>query len=169
MTAPSLLPKRGRGRQSAAAEAQYRKQAAAFRKLILQIRSSMDSADQRSVRVGPAEGKETTRRCTRRDSPGIQNGHSPSARSHPTSVCSFLSGIGGAIRRKRKKRSCVPPLMRRLRPSRRPADARISATEAGAHFRVRCRRALCRACVVQSSPVRGGVVWAPRPDRIGYC
>ena len=50
----------------------------------------MDSADQRSVRVGPAEGKETTRRCTRRDSPGIQNGHSPSARSHPTSVCSFL-------------------------------------------------------------------------------
>jgi hypothetical protein len=93
----------------------------------------------------------------------------PLLESHPTSVCSFLSGIGGAIRRKRKKRSCVPPLVRRLRPSRRPADARISATEAGAHFRVRCRRALCRACVVQSPPVRGGVVWAPRPDRIGYC
>ena len=47
----------------------------------------MDSADQRSVRVGPAEGKETTRRCTRRDSPGIQNGHSTSARSN------FLSTI----------------------------------------------------------------------------
>jgi len=49
-----MTAKRGRGRQSAAAEAQYQKQVAAFCKLILQIRSSMDFADQRSVRVGPA-------------------------------------------------------------------------------------------------------------------
>ena len=27
----------------------------------------------------------------------------PLARSHPTSVCSFLSGIGGAIRRKQEE------------------------------------------------------------------
>jgi hypothetical protein len=44
MSTHSLLPKRSRGRQSAAAEAQYRKQVAAFCKLILQIRSTMDFA-----------------------------------------------------------------------------------------------------------------------------
>ena len=48
-----MTAKRGRGRQSAAAEAQYQKQVAAFCKLILQIRSSMDFADQRSVRSRP--------------------------------------------------------------------------------------------------------------------
>ena len=134
------------------------------------------------VRIDPLQAKGSEELLQDKPAPITHSAHSSSFLSsapkatpcatlelHPTSVCSFLSGIGGAIRRKRKKRSCVPPLMRRLRPSRRPADARISATEAGAHFRVRCRRALCRACVVQSPPVRGGVVWAPRPDRIGYC
>jgi len=42
--AASLLPKRGRGRQSAAAEVQYQEQVAAFCALILQIRSTMDFA-----------------------------------------------------------------------------------------------------------------------------
>jgi hypothetical protein len=44
VTIPSLLPKRCRGRQSAAAEAQHREQVAAFCELILQIRSTMDFA-----------------------------------------------------------------------------------------------------------------------------
>jgi hypothetical protein len=44
MSARSLLPTRGRGRPSPAAEAQYRKQVAAFCKLILKIKSSMDFA-----------------------------------------------------------------------------------------------------------------------------
>jgi hypothetical protein len=42
MSAPSLLPKRSRGRQSAAAELGYREQVATFCRLILQIQSSMD-------------------------------------------------------------------------------------------------------------------------------
>ena len=91
MTAPSLLPKRGRGRQSAAAEAQYQKQVAAFCKLILQIQSSMDSADQRSVRAGPAEGKETNPALAHVEILlGSKMVTPPSARTHPTSVCSFL-------------------------------------------------------------------------------
>jgi hypothetical protein len=40
MTAASLLPKRGRGRQNTAAEAQFQQQLAAFCNLIRQIRSS---------------------------------------------------------------------------------------------------------------------------------
>lgn len=44
MTSVSLLPKRCRGRQSAAAEAQYQEQLAAFCALIQQIRSSLDFA-----------------------------------------------------------------------------------------------------------------------------
>lgn len=44
MTAASLLPKRQRGRQSPAAEAEYREQLAAFCELIEQINSTMDFA-----------------------------------------------------------------------------------------------------------------------------
>jgi hypothetical protein len=44
MTGVSLLPKRCRGRQSAAAEAQYQEDLAAFCRLVLQIRSSLDFA-----------------------------------------------------------------------------------------------------------------------------
>jgi hypothetical protein len=44
MSAPSLLPKRSRGRQSFQAEAEYRKQVAAFCTLIRKIQSKMDFA-----------------------------------------------------------------------------------------------------------------------------
>jgi hypothetical protein len=44
MSAISLLPTRGRGRPSPAAEAQYRQQVAAFCNLIREIKSSMDFA-----------------------------------------------------------------------------------------------------------------------------
>jgi len=156
MTAPSLLPKRGRGRQSAAAEAQYQKQVAAFCKLILQIRSSMDSADQRSVRVGPAEGKETTRRCARRDSPGIQNGHFPSARSHPTSVCSFLIFVLSSLIR------LSVPISRGTVTGQRNSRTRLRAScptsRTSEHSRAGARRCDVRmfGCLSLNGPHREG-------------